>query len=323
MRGRAAFAAIGLGLGLGLWPGAAAALDLALPSSAVKTREIREDAATYFLPVGRFNGSDVPALRVEGALVQQAWRIDAPGLTTLQMLRPLRAQLDEAGYDILFSCPAQVCGGFDFRFETRVIPAPDMFVDLLDYHFVSARRDAASQDASYVSLLVSRTGSAGYIQVIRVMRGQTGAAPPESAPELAAPEENAAPDGAPDSALARRLMRDGRVVLVDLDFATGTVALGEGPYDSLRQLADFLNEDPDRRIALVGHTDSVGGLASNIALSRRRAQAVADRLVDTFDVSAQQLEAEGAGYLAPIASNLTEAGREANRRVEAVLLDTE
>ena len=96
--------------------------------------------------------------------------------------------------------------------------------------------------------------------------------------------------------------------------------LGEGPFPSLDQLASFLNSRPSVRIALVGHTDSVGSLDGNIALSRKRAQSVRRRLVDKFKIDPSRLEAQGMGYLAPVASNLAEAGRDANRRVEAILL---
>ncbi len=315
MGARGALAAVGLAL----WACAAAGLELSLPSGAVKTREIRQDAATYFVPVAGFDGTDVPGLRVEGALAQEAWRIESPGLTTLQILRPLRAQVVEAGYDLLFVCAARDCGGFDFRFHTRVMPAPDMFVDLRDYLFLAARRGTPGDAPSYVTLLVSRTASAGYIQVIRLTDGQDAAPTLTVAPDI---QPRGGADAA-DAPISERLLREGRVVLSDLDFASGTVALGPGPFETLAQLAAFLREDAARRIALVGHTDTVGGLDPNIALSRRRARAVLDRLVSAHDIPSAQLEAEGMGYLAPITTNLTEAGRERNRRVEAVLLTAE
>jgi OOP family OmpA-OmpF porin len=74
-------------------------------------------------------------------------------------------------------------------------------------------------------------------------------------------------------------------------------------------------------VALVGHTDAEGGLAANIDLSRRRAAAVRDRLVAQHGIAAERLSAEGVGWLAPRATNATEAGREANRRVEAVVAE--
>ncbi|MEM9637507.1 MAG: OmpA family protein, partial [Pseudomonadota bacterium] len=119
------------------------------------------------------------------------------------------------------------------------------------------------------------------------------------------------------------LLQRGFVVLRDLDFDTGTTALGPGPFTSLDRLAELLQARPELRIALVGHTDTVGGLAPNVTLSRERAQAVRTRLIDQYRIDPDRLEAEGMGYLAPVASNQTPEGRDQNRRVEAILLNTE
>ena len=76
-------------------------------------------------------------------------------------------------------------------------------------------------------------------------------------------------------------------------------------------------------MALVGHTDASGGLDVNIAVSRQRAQSVRQRLIDRYDIPARQVDAQGVGYLSPRASNLTEAGRQKNRRVEVMMTSTE
>lgn len=146
--------------------------------------------------------------------------------------------------------------------------------------------------------------------------GADMADPALSDPGLSAP---ALPGPGEDAFLAR-LRRDGRVVLRDLRFDTGAGALDEGPSASLTALARLLHEDPECHLLLVGHTDSEGGLDTNRALSRRRSEAVRQRLITVHGVPASQVEARGAGYLAPIANNATEAGRKANRRVEAILL---
>ena len=80
--------------------------------------------------------------------------------------------------------------------------------------------------------------------------------------------------------------------------------------------------NPVAKIAIVGHTDSVGSLDGNTALSRRRAESVLERLKSIYAIDPDRMEANGVGYLAPIASNLTEEGRQANRRVEVIRLDT-
>jgi OOP family OmpA-OmpF porin len=113
------------------------------------------------------------------------------------------------------------------------------------------------------------------------------------------------------------------VVLPGLDFETGSAALADRTYPALRALAGYLAADPARRIALVGHTDRVGELDSNMALSKQRAASVAERLVDRHGVAPEKLESHGVGYLSPRAPNATSGGREMNRRVEAVPLDAD
>lgn len=288
-------------------------------------REVRRAAEAYLVPTDVFADGQIPAIDAEGFFLQQAWRLDAPGLTSLQLQRPLRRQIIEAGYSIMLDCAARECGGFDFRFNTPVLPAPDMFVDLRDYRFLSARKEGDDGLSDYVTVLVSQVSGSGYIQVIRLAQSEaaTGSL---TAEDGAAAQETVTTGAMPDvvtGPLAERLLQSGHAVLSDLDFETGTVSLGPGPHPSLEALAAFLREDPERRVALVGHTDTVGTLENNTALSRRRAAAVLERLVSEYDIPRTQLEAEGMGYLAPVASNLTETGREANRRVEAVLLNTE
>ena len=69
---------------------------------------------------------------------------------------------------------------------------------------------------------------------------------------------------------------------------------------------------------VVGHTDDRGALQYNLDLSARRAQAVVKFLEQEYAIAAARLEGHGVGYLAPVASNDTEAGQALNRRVELV-----
>lgn len=301
--------------------GPASALDLTLPDGAVLTREIREDPGSYVAPVGPFADGVLPGTEIEGAILSQAWRVEAPGKTSLQILEPLREQIAAAGYEVVFECQGQSCGGFDFRFNIRVMSAPDLFVDLFDYRFLTARRAEGQTAPDYVTVLVSRPTHDGYIQIIRALpegAGSTGTIGPGK-PTVT----KAKPSPEPLDDVAEALMEQGHVILGDLEFESGSASLGTGPYATLESLAAFLRADGSRRVALVGHTDTVGGLDANIALSRRRATSVMERLAGEYGIPRAQLEAEGMGYLAPVAPNRTQEGREANRRVEAVLLNTE
>lgn len=296
----------------------AVAVTLEFPGNAAMQSEEVEQLGRYDMPTGPWTEEGMPILSEDGEVRRQAWRISAAGLTTVQILSPLKEQLEAAGFDILFECQTEGCGGFDFRFATTVLPAPDMHVDLGDFLYLAAERTDPDAGAELLSLLVSRSSRAGYVQLTRV-------GPPGDASVLAS--TGAAPVRAavtgPIGDFAQELEAAGKVILSDLAFETGSAQLGAGEFASLQKLADYLAANPERTIALVGHTDSVGSLDGNIALSRRRAGSVLERLATEYGVPRRQMEAEGMGYLAPIASNLTEDGREANRRVEVIVTSTE
>ncbi len=292
----------------------ATALDLSLPANATLAREKVSDQDSYALPTAPWDGTKVPNQMLEGQVTTQVWRIPAQGITTLQILTPLREQLASAGYETQFECETDNCGGFDFRFETPVLPAPDMHVDLMDYRFLTARKD----DGDHLSLMISRSAKAGFVQLIRVTDAGTTAQKTQI--NLTAPTVFSLPGQ--DQPIAQALVKNGHVILSDLAFETGSSTLGKGPFNSLEALAAFLQTDPSLRIALVGHTDSVGSLEGNIALSKRRATAVKERLATAYGIPKSQMDAQGMGYLAPVAPNQNDKGREANRRVEAILLNT-
>ncbi|MEI4197650.1 OmpA family protein [Roseovarius sp. E0-M6] len=314
-------------------PARALDLDLDLPGDGTLTRQIKRSSDSYEVPIGPWSGGFAPGVTVKGDITFQAWRLDTQGQSTLSILSDLANQLSAAGYETLLRCAGRECGGFDFRFSTEVLSAPDMFVDLFDYRFLSARLNENGA-AGYVTILVSRSERAGYVQIVladprrgsnlSVSAGKTPSGQPspttEDIGDTSPPRQETPLDA---DALQDALVTRGHVILDDLEFATGDSALGNGPFSSLEALAAFLGVDPERRVALVGHTDATGGLDVNIALSRDRARAVLERLVAAYDIPRNQLEAQGMGYLSPVAPNLTQAGREANRRVEAVLLNTE
>ncbi len=87
---------------------------------------------------------------------------------------------------------------------------------------------------------------------------------------------------------------------------------------TLDQVSGVLRDDPNLRIRVIGHTDSVGSESYNQQLSERRARATADYLISQ-GVAASQVTIEGRGESDPRASNSTAEGRAQNRRVEIYL----
>lgn len=104
-------------------------------------------------------------------------------------------------------------------------------------------------------------------------------------------------------------------------FATDSSAVGAQGQNDLYTIARNLNQYPNSRIQVVGHTDSTGSAAYNQDLSERRARSVSG-LLSAGGVSTSRIATSGRGASAPVASNDTAAGRAQNRRVEIMIVPT-
>lgn len=110
------------------------------------------------------------------------------------------------------------------------------------------------------------------------------------------------------------------LTLGDVLFDTGRATLKPGADRTIDRLAQALKDNPNTKVQIEGHTDSVGGEDYNLALSERRADAVAGAL-RMRGVPSDRYEAKGLGKDFPVASNDTDAGRQQNRRVEIIFSD--
>jgi outer membrane protein OmpA-like peptidoglycan-associated protein len=107
------------------------------------------------------------------------------------------------------------------------------------------------------------------------------------------------------------------LTLGDVLFDTGQATLKPGAYPTMEKVANVLKAEPDRRITIEGHTDSVGTDEFNQSLSQRRAAAVETALLER-GVASNQITAMGKGESFPVASNDNAGGRQQNRRVELI-----
>lgn len=101
----------------------------------------------------------------------------------------------------------------------------------------------------------------------------------------------------------------------NLEFESGKAKIAMSSYTSLVELANLLKLKPDWKLHIVGHTDNVGQRATNLKLSKERAQAVADFLT-AQGVEGERFIVEGLGPDHPVADNSTKEGKKQNRRVE-------
>ena len=297
------------------------AAELALPAGSLLSNERHEGHTSQRLPIGPFTYGEVPSIWAEGTRSLEAWQTPSNDLTTLQFMAPLKDQLVEQGYEILFECRDMECGGFDFRFTQDMLPEPDMHVNLADYRFLSAQK-MTDTTPEYVTLMVSRNRCLG----TNCRHLNEIARPVELVPAVVATKGDVFDSiETNDFALTEIgdvLEKVGVAVLEDLNFEVGSSNLAAGEFASLSALADYLNDNPTMTVSLVGHTDAVGSMAANFNLSKARANSVRRHLISVFGVSSSQVDAQGVGYLSPVASNLSEDGRNLNRRVEVVLTTT-
>jgi outer membrane protein OmpA-like peptidoglycan-associated protein len=118
--------------------------------------------------------------------------------------------------------------------------------------------------------------------------------------------------------MASNILETGRIALYGIYFDTDKTDIKPESKPTLDEIAALLANNRQLKLIVVGHTDNQGAFDYNMTLSKRRAQAVVEELVKSYDVSKDRLMAEGVGYLAPMATNTTEDGRGQNRRVELV-----
>lgn len=107
-----------------------------------------------------------------------------------------------------------------------------------------------------------------------------------------------------------------RAELHGIYFGTDSDRLLPQSVPGLQQIAALLKSNPGWTVGVEGHTDNTGSAEHNLDLSKRRAQAVRDALVNSYGIAADRLTVAGFGQTKPVDSNDTLAGRAHNRRVE-------
>lgn len=112
------------------------------------------------------------------------------------------------------------------------------------------------------------------------------------------------------------------LTLGDVLFATGRDDIQGGTNKNLERLVAFLNQYPERKVLIEGHTDNVGSAMFNQNLSRQRAESVRDYL-NSRGIDNRRMTVSGYGFERPVASNATAIGRQQNRRVEVVIQNGE
>ena len=124
--------------------------------------------------------------------------------------------------------------------------------------------------------------------------------------------------GAPDT--RNKLVSVGKFSTNGIRFSPNTDSLQPESFGVLKDIGKVLKENPTMKIKIIGHTDADGDDGQNMDLSKRRAAAVKNFLVQEYGITAENLETDGKGESAPVDKNTTIEGKANNRRVEFVKL---
>ncbi|MEZ2415727.1 OmpA family protein [Muriicola sp. E247] len=115
--------------------------------------------------------------------------------------------------------------------------------------------------------------------------------------------------------LRRTLISEGEVSTNGILFDVGSANIQPQSMGIIRQISQVLQQEGDMNLIIEGHTDSDGDESLNMDLSKRRADAVRDALIDFYNVDGSRLQTAGLGESEPVGDNGTPDGKAQNRRV--------
>ena len=280
----------------------------------------------YTLQTGTFTTYDLTAKRneyrqqqlLEGA-VTRLW-YEAPGTTSsTELLRNYQNELKAQGFSILYDSTQDT----DAKRWNNYLAAYGYLglkTSRSPFVFTAAKKETIR----FSSLKLARPEGDVFVAVTTVewakpdktYKAERGAYAAVDIVEVGAMKQQMVAVSAGE--MSKSMASTGRVALYGILFDTGKAELKAESKPALDEIGKLLKGEPALRLRIVGHTDNQGALDANIALSKRRAEAVNAALVAQHGVAAARLAAFGVADLAPVASNGSEDGRAKNRRVELV-----
>jgi OOP family OmpA-OmpF porin len=266
--------------------------------SSITGYQAKDFDATKLQAAAFKDGKPADARRLEGRITRIAYRT-GPGPSILEVSHNFEDQLTKAGFETLLACDTDQCGGIPFTEQIDALPAPQMWLDGFNFRYFAGHKKDGNADI-YASVVTSKNNEDTYTQLVVAVVGAM---------------ENKMVDAA---AMAKGLGDAGHIALYGIYFDTDKATIKPESAPTLAEMAKLLNGQPKLEVFIVGHTDSQGSYEHNMTLSRQRAESVAAALVASYRIAKARLRTAGVGYLAPVGSNASDAGRALNRRVELV-----
>ncbi|MGI9534455.1 MAG: OmpA family protein [Thermodesulfobacteriota bacterium] len=264
----------------------------------------------YKLFVGKVTGKrDNPNNKVtnlEGTITKITYYLP-DDRSTLEIFKNYESELTNAGFEVLYTCSNKDCGGRDFNHAVHEYNT--QFGDnYYDQRYLAGKLTRDTGDI-YVSLyLIKNTGGGGpdrnhiytQLDVIEVAPMQQGMVTVDA------------------DAMAKEIFKTGSISIYGILFDFDKATIKPESSATIAEIAKLLNDNPDLKLYVVGHTDNQGSLDYNTSLSGQRAASVVNELSTKHGVDKTRLTPKGLAFLAPVDTNRNEEGRAKNRRVELV-----
>jgi outer membrane protein OmpA-like peptidoglycan-associated protein len=274
------------------------------PGSDIKEYSLKE-FDEFTIPVGPYRKGKFTAMQKLEGKVTRIRYVNPANRSTLEIVRNYEQALQKAGFQIVFSCGGEDCGdsgtldqvpGFGMWCVNVGVQCPEAMRYVVGK--LTRGKDNVYVAAKVLNNAAPRADTILYVIELKPM--QTGMVTVNA------------------QALAEDITRTGHVAIYGIYFDTAKAVIKPESKPVIDEIAKLLNSQATLKIHVVGHTDNVGSLAANMALSKQRAEAVVNAVVNEHRIAAARMIANGVGPLAPVASNAAEEGRAKNRRVELV-----
>ncbi len=239
--------------------------------------------------------------------------INPANRSALEVFRNFQDGLKAAGFTTLYSCDVAAC--YKDNIQENY---PRLAVDAYVWKPFAAYGDVGQQ-IHFTATKKTADGKTSYVLIFVGEPRSIWQAPVTVQVVIEQAELQTNQIVVNSASLNRSLVDTGRIALYGLYFDTAKANIKPASKPQLDEIAKLLTANPALNVFIVGHTDNVGGLDSNMMLSLRRAEAVVNALSTTYKINRQRMVPKGVANLAPIAATTSPEGRAKNRRVEIVV----
>jgi len=230
----------------------------------------------------------VKTVKLEGKVTKIDYR-DPDDRSSLERIRNYEQAFKKAGFEIKFMCSKEECG-HEIGIETIGYYPPERYLTAFQKR---------KEGNVWIGVFVP-TGPWSKIIVVEEKPMETNMVKVTA------------------DVFKSNILKDGHAAVYGIYFDTGKSEIKPESSETMKEISALLQKNPSLQIYVVGHTDNVGKLKDNMELSKKRAEAVVNELVAKYKIPSTNLQAEGVGPLAPLATNDTKEGKELNRRVDIV-----